>query len=435
MRVLYFTGAYRPDSMISHTHGELVAALRGRGVDIEMLSTAPREHEPVATITDPFGNRVWYVRAHAGTFDRIYRAWSARRWQHAPFLSHVHALRGFFTPERRAAYDLLHVGMAYPYATILRRALDNAQAPPTIVTTTGGDIMTDEETGYGYNRAPAIHRETARTLAWAALVQANSPRSAEAVRGYGCPTERIVVQPPQSPQEPVPSAHLAERRAAARSRLLAAGAIPAGRLLFGLGRMEPIKGYDDVIRAMPAVLARCPDVTAIFAGPTRTPAAQTFAAKLTALAAAQGVSDHVQIRGQIPYDDVPDYIAAADLVLIPSLLDGLNKTGLEAAAFGTPVIVSERAGLAHYVRQYHAGTVIPPRAPDALAAAMTALLTDSGAWQTASAGASTLAEAFSLSSTADAIVSLYERVLNAGERTAPVLYSPPAAQRAGGGGE
>jgi glycosyltransferase involved in cell wall biosynthesis len=128
-------------------------------------------------------------------------------------------------------------------------------------------------------------------------------------------------------------------------------------------------------------------------------------------------------------------MAAADLVVIPSLLDGLNKTGLEAAAFGTPVVVSERAGLAHYVRQHQAGIVVPPRAPDALAAAIARLLTDHAAWQAASVGAQALAEAFSLGRTADAIHSLYERVLKAGERAAPVLYSRPAARRAGGEGE
>jgi glycosyltransferase involved in cell wall biosynthesis len=413
--------------MISHTHGELVAALRRRGVEMEMLSTAPAEQrEAVAQITDPFGNRVWYVRTHAGAFNRAYRAASARRWYHAPYLGQIRALRRFFTPERRAAYDLLHVGMAYPYATMLRRALDDAQQPPAIVTTTGGDIMTDEETGYGYNRVPTIRRETARTLMWAALVQANSPRSAEVVRGYGCPPERVVVQPPQSPQEPVPPAQVAERRAVARDRLRAAGAIPDGHLLIGLGRMEPIKGYDDVIRALPAILATCPDVTAIFAGPTRTAAAQTFAASLTRLAADLGVAERVRILGQIPYEQVPDYIAAADLVLIPSLLDGLNKTGLEASAFGTPVVVSERAGLADYVREFAAGTVIPPRAPDALATAITHLLTDREAWNTASAGASALADAFSLNRTADSILAMYERVLRAETHPAPMLYSRPA---------
>ena len=434
MRALYVTGAYRPDSMISHTHGELVAALRARGVTIEMLSTAPPAVRAAATeTTDRFGNPVWYVRPHAGLLDRAYRAWSARRWRHAPHLSSIRALHRFLTPERLRGYDVLHVGMAYPHATILRRALRDAAAPPAIVTITGGDILTDDETGYGYARDPAVRRETARTLHWAALVQANSPHSAAAVRAYGVPPERVVVQPPQSPQPPVPPAAVAAHRAAARARLRARGAIPPGRLLLGLGRMVPIKGYDDVIRALPAILRSCPDVTALFAGPARDRDAAAYTARLKALAAALGVAGHVRIAGQIPYEDVPDHMAAADLVLIPSLLDGLNKTGLEAAAIGTPVIVSERAGLAAYVRRYESGIIVPPRAPDAIAAAITGLLVDGAAWRAASVGASELAEAFSLDRTADGVLGLYERVVAGRERAAAVVYSRPVRRRAGGG--
>jgi glycosyltransferase involved in cell wall biosynthesis len=97
--------------------------------------------------------------------------------------------------------------------------------------------------------------------------------------------------------------------------------------------------------------------------------------------------------------------------LIPSLIDGLNMTGVEAAAVGTPSIVSDAAGLAEYVHQYGAGLVVPPRAPLALADAILALLGDDAAWQKASAAALRMADLFSLSHTADGFLRLYERLL------------------------
>ena len=86
-------------------------------------------------------------------------------------------------------------------------------------------------------------------------------------------------------------------------------------------------------------------------------------------------------------------------------------TGVEAGGVGTPSIVSEAAGLADYVRDYGAGVVVPPRDPQALAAAILQLLGDDAAWQQASAGALRMAETFSLAHTADGILRLYERVL------------------------
>ncbi len=412
MRALYFTGAYRPDSMVSHTHGDLVAAIRARGVDAEMLTLAPGDQTVAVTARpDSHGTTVTYLRAGSGISNRARRFYSARRWRYAPFLSSVRALRHYLTPAVLARYDVIQVGMAFPHATIFRHALAGRAHPPVIVTITGGDIATGEKAEYGYGRTATTRREIATTLQWAALVQANSPQSARVVAAFGCPPARIAIQPPQSPVAPVPPAAITAYRAAARTRLLASGVLPAGRVLIGLGRMVPVKAYDDVIRALPAIRAACGDVSAHFIGPARDAAATAYAQSLTALAASLDMSDHVTVRGQIPADDVPAYLAAADLVLVPSLYDGLNKTGIEAGAVGTPVVISDAAGLADYVWEYGAGVVVPPRAPDALASAIIALLSDTPAWTAVSVGAHAMAETFTLDHTADGVIRLYERVL------------------------
>lgn len=415
MRVLYFTGAYRPDSMVSHTHGELVAALRARGVAMEIATVGARDQDaPLARDTDAFGTTVWRLRPPSGPRARLGRAVSARVWAFPPFLPLVDALRAFLTAERLAEYDLLHIGMAYPYATAFRHALRGRQTPPALVTITGGDILTDDDTGYGYGRLPTTRRAIGRTLRWAALVQANSPRSARVVASYGCPESRIAVQPPQSPHEPLGADAIPAYRRQARATLEAVGVLPpGGRLLFGLGRMVAIKAYDDVIRALPGVLRAHSNTIVLFAGPTRDVEAAAYAAALERLAADCRVREHVRIVGQIPFASVPCYFAAADLALIPSLIDGLNKTAIEAAAVGTPSIVSETAGVADYVREYGAGVIAPPRDPAALEAAILALMGDDGAWDRASAGARRMAEAFSLPRTADGVVRLYERTLRA----------------------
>lgn len=413
MRALYFTGAYRPDSMISHTHGALVAALRDRGLDMEIVTIgSPRQPQAVQSSYDPHGTRVSYLSPASDPYDRLLRIWSARRWNFAPFLSYMRALRRFFSQKPAERFDLVHVGMAFPYATILRHALQTSSAaPPVIVTITGGDIAKDAASGYGYGLTPRTRREIGQTLRWAALVQANSPQSARIVGEYGCPADRIVVQPPHSPVAPVPTSEIVAFRQHARESLLATGSIPPGRLIIGLGRMVHIKGFHDVVRALPAILARQPDVAALFAGPTRDADSQAYAASLQALARALDIEKHVIVRPQIPADEVPRYLAAADIVTIPSLLDGLNKTGLEGGAVGTPSVVSRNAGIADYIAEYAAGIVVPPSAPDAIAGAVLQLLGDRQAWLHASRGAAAMAESFTLDRTADSICRLYERVL------------------------
>jgi len=413
VRVLYFTGAYRPDSMASHTHGDLVAALRQRGVTVDILTIGPADQgSAVDECHDRHGTHVFALRPGRGPLDRVLRQWSARRWRFAPFLSYTRIFRRFFTAERLAQYDLIQIGMAYPYATIVRRALHDAHPLPVIVNVTGGDILTDDETGYGYARNPASFRAIRATLQWATHVQTLSPLLAEhVVTRYGCSPDRVTVQAQQSGHEPLPPEQIPAFRAASRARLIVDGVVPDGRLVVGIGRMLGIKGFDDVIRALPGILEAQPDVFALFAGPARDPASRAYVASLLELARDLGVADHVIVRPQVAHADVAALFAAADIVVIPSLLDGLNMTGVEAGAVGTPCVVSDAAGLAIYIQQYDAGAVVPPRAPEKCTQAMTELLGCPDRWQAASAGARAMAGFFGLDRTADAFLAVYDHVM------------------------
>lgn len=412
MRVLYFTGSYRPDSMVSHTHGELVTALRARGVMVEIATVgAAMQAEEIESSTDRYGTTVWSLRLPRSRRQRLMNVYAARLWAFAPFGGLVAALKRFLTADRLANYDILHIGMAYPYATAFRHALHNCRTPLTLVTITGGDVLTNDETGYGYGRRRVPRVAIRRTLRWANLVQANSPQTAAAVERYGCPNGHIVVQPPQTAHEPLAADAIPAYRARCREELEREGAIPRGPLLVGIGRMVAIKGYDDAIRALPLIRATHPDTTLLLAGPARDAAAQAYVASLRTLATSLGQHDSLRIMDQLPFEAVPHYFAAADLALIPSLLDGLNMTGVEAGAVGTPSVISAAAGLATSVDQFGAGSVVPPRDPAALAAAILSLLDDRTAWERASRGANHMATSFSLDRTADGVLGLYQRLL------------------------
>jgi glycosyltransferase involved in cell wall biosynthesis len=72
--------------------------------------------------------------------------------------------------------------------------------------------------------------------------------------------------------------------------------------------------------------------------------------------------------------DVPDWLRAADIVVVPSRREPLGLAAVEALACATPVIASNVGGLREVVRDGENGLLVPPEDPDALAAALGRLL-------------------------------------------------------------
>jgi len=75
-------------------------------------------------------------------------------------------------------------------------------------------------------------------------------------------------------------------------------------------------------------------------------------------------------------DDVPDLLAAADLVCAPSREEGLGLSVIEAMAAGRPVVASRVGGLPEVVEDGVSGVLVAPRDPKPLTDAVTALLAD-----------------------------------------------------------
>jgi glycosyltransferase involved in cell wall biosynthesis len=72
--------------------------------------------------------------------------------------------------------------------------------------------------------------------------------------------------------------------------------------------------------------------------------------------------------------DMPAVYREAQLVCLPSYREGLPKVLMEAAACGRPLVASDVAGCREVCRDGVNGTLVPPRSPEALAAAIVRLL-------------------------------------------------------------
>jgi glycosyltransferase involved in cell wall biosynthesis len=129
-----------------------------------------------------------------------------------------------------------------------------------------------------------------------------------------------------------------------------------------LGRLVPVKGFDLLIEAMPAVLAVVPDTRAVVVGDG--PEEGTLAS----LAERLGVSERVRLHG--PSADIATILAAADVLAAPSHNEGMGRSLVEAMALGVPVVGAAVGGIPAVVGHDVAGRLVPPDDVGALAAAL-----------------------------------------------------------------
>lgn len=185
--------------------------------------------------------------------------------------------------------------------------------------------------------------------------------------------DRITVIPhgiPEIPTETSPAGHKAEFDAVGRTVLLT----------FGL--LSPGKGIEQAIRAMPAIVARRPDVLYLVLGATHPNIlrreGEAHRNTLKRLAAELGVSDHVRFLDR--FVDLPTLtraIAAADIYLTPYLNEAQSVSGTLAYSFGMgKAVVSTPYWHAAELLADGRGILVPFTDPAAIAAAVVGLLAD-----------------------------------------------------------
>jgi glycosyltransferase involved in cell wall biosynthesis len=165
-------------------------------------------------------------------------------------------------------------------------------------------------------------------------------------------------------------------------------------------RLHPQKGHTFLI----AAAAEVPGVTFAFAGDG--PLRQA----LETQAREQGVADRCVFLGE--RDDVPQLLAAADLVVLPSLFEGLPVSVLEAMAAERPVIATAIGGTDEAITTEVTGLLVPPRDPSALAAAIRRLQGDpERSRRLAEAARGRVERSFSADATAREIMRIYDEAI------------------------
>jgi len=193
------------------------------------------------------------------------------------------------------------------------------------------------------------------------------------------------------------------------------GLNPESRMILFVGRIEPLKGLDTLIRAMSCIDIsdrRLPVHLAIIGGePNAAPEKiSEEMARLQKLCDDLCVGNMVAFLGKRGQDTLPYYYSAAEVVVMPSLYESFGMVALEAMACGTPVVASEVGGLGYLVQNGITGYTIPDSDPEALCEKLSWLLNDSSLHKQMSAAAAEYAKTYAWERVAEQIARVYEEI-------------------------
>jgi D-inositol-3-phosphate glycosyltransferase len=195
--------------------------------------------------------------------------------------------------------------------------------------------------------------------------------------------------------------------AAARQRL----GLPAGAsVLLFVGRIQPLKAPDVLLRAVARLLAEQPSlrerlVVAVVGGLSGSGLAHPDS--LRGLARELGLSDVVRFTDPVPQPALADWYRAADLTVVPSYSESFGLVAIESQACGTPVVAAAAGGLRTAVRDGVSGVLVDGHDPGDYAAVLGELLADDQRRRALGRGAIAHAAGFSWAATASGMLDVY----------------------------
>jgi D-inositol-3-phosphate glycosyltransferase len=181
------------------------------------------------------------------------------------------------------------------------------------------------------------------------------------------------------------------------------GVPPDAVLLLFVGRIQPLKAPDVLLRAAARLREQRPDlpiVVAVVGGPSGTGLAEPLSLQHLAVT----LDLPVVFEQPSTRERLRDWYRAADVVAVPSHNESFGLVALEAQACGTPVVATDVGGLRTTVAHERSGLLVPGHATDVWADALERAL---GRRTEMALGARRHAEEFSWEATADGLLATY----------------------------
>ncbi len=328
-------------------------------------------------------------------------------WHHLPsFVDGVLA----FARQEGIRYDLIHshYWLSGWVAQMLRRHWPDV--PVVQMFHTLGHLKNQVAQSEAQREVPERIPMETQIVAFAERLVAATPLERQhLMQYYAADPGKIVVIPPGVDLDlfrPIPSAE-------AKAHL---GLPPDHHLVLFVGRIEPLKGIDTLIRAMAMLVERHPELrrhtcVSIIGGEIEPERMDDEMRRLGRLRAQLGINDVVTFIGARAQTELPYYYSAADVMVVPSHYESFGMVALEAAACGTPVIASNVGGLSFIVRDGETGFLVPEKNPQALAEKLHLLLTYPHLRQALGRQGAQVARLYGWPRITDHILALYHEVL------------------------
>jgi len=188
--------------------------------------------------------------------------------------------------------------------------------------------------------------------------------------------------------------------------------VNGGPVIGHVARLTAVKDQESLLRAFSQVHQSRPDARLVIVGDGE------LRDRLVALSAELGLEGSVRFLGFRP--DVERILPVFDLVVLPSITEGLPVSLLEAMAAGRPVVATAVGGIPDLLRNGSAGVLVPPRSPEALSAAILNLISDPSLGAAKACVARREIETrFSLKTMVERYESLYFDAVESGRRMRP----------------
>jgi glycosyltransferase involved in cell wall biosynthesis len=344
MRILHVTPHLPPDQAANALlPAQLGTWAREAGDEVEYVAHPPRAGGSAALA----GPATWIPRRSGTILDRALHL--------GPTIAALRMRRTLAPSIARA--DIVHVhsnGLLAEVAVLLARRSNK----PVVLTLYGTEI---------WHYAPKRFSPDLFTRAYhaASFVTFYSDRLMSRAHALGLGRRNArVVYPPVGPRF---AWHDEDAQAAARSAL----GIANRHLLLNVKRLHPLAGQRTLLEAMTDVIHEFPDTRLVLCG------TGALLEELKTAARSAGVERHVNFTGLVDNATVARYCAAADLFVLPSILEALPTVAVEALACGTPVLSTDNPGGLELNGVFGPDVaIVPSGQPIALGKAITHFLRD-----------------------------------------------------------
>lgn len=241
------------------------------------------------------------------------------------------------------------------------------------------------------------------SCALATRVLAASQAVADELTALGVAPQRVVVRH-------LPRAELGSVSADRVKFREALGYASKDVVVVTVGRAVPVKGWDVLLRAFKKVSSAHPSARLLLLGSNDSPYERDCFSELNAFVQQQGLSGTVRFAGHVS-KELPDYLHAADVFVLPSRSEACSFALLEAVETGLPCVATRVGAAAQTIQDGTNGFLVPRLDVEELAARL-ALLVEDDALRAQFARAARVPESFPrLDEFGDQLCRLYTSLL------------------------